>query len=157
MWNSGEDAPAPKAQDEFPPWINNKEYLPNAGSPTNTLTGGSSLSSDHSNHVMPSVIGFFNNRRDSQVSSSVSGSRRNSELEIQHQACLNEGDMENRRQKKSLRQFQRKNTMNSSTEETILENDAAAAGGELYGISSAIDALEQTGATSLSSNNNTRL
>merc|ERR1711983_733288 len=68
---------------------------------------------------------FF--RKDSQASVSPSGgsnSRRNSELEMQHQASLNEADMENRRQKKSLRQFQRRNTLNTSTEETIPEDEA---------------------------------
>lgn len=69
----------------------------------------------------PSVIGFFR-RQDSQASSVGSGSRRNSELEMQHQASVSEADMENRRQKRSLRnQFGRRNTHNSSMEETIPE------------------------------------
>ena len=43
-------------------------------------------------------------RRDSQLSNQViNSSRRNSELEIQHQATLNEVELESRRQKRSLR------------------------------------------------------
>ena len=39
-WRRGEvsEEVHPKVQEEFPPWINNKEYLPYA-SPTNTLLG----------------------------------------------------------------------------------------------------------------------
>merc|ERR1712083_327314 len=106
-----------KVQEEFPPWINNKDYLPYA-SPTNTLMGVSKHNSE-----VPSVIGFF--RKDSQASvAGGSGSRRNSELEMQHHASLNETDMENRRQKRSLRQFQRKNTQgNSITESDTIPED----------------------------------
>ena len=52
------------------------------------------------NSEVPSVIGFY--RKDSQASVSADGSasRRNSELEMQHHASLNEADMENRRQKR---------------------------------------------------------
>ena len=127
-----------KVQEEFPPWINNKDYLPYA-SPTNTLMGKqsacdftnfsvvkNSVSTGVSKHnsEVPSVIGFF--RKDSQASvAGGSGSRRNSELEMQHHASLNETDMENRRQKRSLRQFQRRNTQNNSTttEDTIPEDE----------------------------------
>lgn len=76
------------------------------------------------NSEIPSVIGFF--RRDSQASTG-SGSRRNSELEMQHQYSLNEAELENRRQRKSLRQFQRRNTQNTSMEDTIPEVDSASA------------------------------
>ena len=58
------------------------------------------------NSEVPSVIGFY--RKDSQASVSADGSasRRNSELEMQHHASLNEADMENRRQKRLvLRHF----------------------------------------------------
>jgi len=104
-----------KVQEEFPPWINNKDYLP-YDSPTNTLIGV------HHNSEVPSVIGFF--RKDSHVSQSGSASRKNSELEMQHHASLNEAELENRRQKRSLRQFQRKNThSNSTTEDTIPEDE----------------------------------
>ena len=38
-WRREKDAQAePRAQDEFPPWINNDEYLP-YNSPTNTVIG----------------------------------------------------------------------------------------------------------------------
>lgn len=37
-WRRDEKEQSPKAQEEFPPWINNKDYLPYA-SPTNTLMG----------------------------------------------------------------------------------------------------------------------
>ena len=52
------------------------------------------------NSEAPSVIGFY--RKDSQASVSADGSasRRDSELEMQHHASLNEADMENRRQKR---------------------------------------------------------
>ena len=35
-----DDQNVPRAQDEFPPWINNEEYLPYT-SPTNTVIGES--------------------------------------------------------------------------------------------------------------------
>jgi len=104
-----------KVQEEFPPWINNKDYLP-YDSPTNTLMGVSKHNSE-----VPSVIGFF--RKDSHVSQSGPASRKNSELEQQHHASLNEAELETRRQKRSLRQFQRKNTYNSTTEDTIPEDE----------------------------------
>lgn len=104
-----------KVQEEFPPWINNKDYLPYA-SPTNTLMGVSNHNSE-----VPSVIGFF--RKDSHVSQSGAASRKNSELEMQHHASLNEAELENRRQKRSLRQFQRKNTLNNSTTEDTIHED----------------------------------
>jgi len=105
-----------KVQEEFPPWINNKDYLPYA-SPTNTLIGVSKHNSE-----VPSVIGFF--RKDSQLSQIGAASRKNSELEQQHHASLNEAELETRRQKRSIRQFQRKNTYNNSTtEDTIPEDD----------------------------------
>ena len=61
---------------------------------------GTKTSNRHSD--VPSVIGFF--RRDSQLSNqAINSSRRNSELEIQHQSSLNEVELESRRQKRSLR------------------------------------------------------
>merc|ERR1739844_822936 len=72
-----DDQNVPRAQDEFPPWINNEEYLPYT-SPTNTVIG-TKTSNRHSD--VPSVIGFF--RRDSQLSNQAINS---SELEIQHQS-----------------------------------------------------------------------
>ena len=57
-------------------------------------------------------MGFF--RRGSQQSILSNNSRRNSELEIQHQAGINEADLENQRQKKSLRQKQKGSTNESS-------------------------------------------
>jgi len=106
-----------KIQEEFPPWIKNQDSP--YESPTNTLMGVSKHNSE-----VPSVIGFY--RKDSQASVSADGSasRRNSELEMQHHASLNEADMENRRQKRSLRQFQRKNTQgNSITESDTIPED----------------------------------
>ena len=38
-WHRSAEAEPPKLQDEFPTWIKNKEYLPYASSPSNTLTG----------------------------------------------------------------------------------------------------------------------
>ena len=64
------------------------------------------VSKHNSEAEVPSVIGFY--RKDSQASVSADGSasRRNSELELQHHASLNEADMENRRQKRLvLRHF----------------------------------------------------
>merc|ERR1712020_357115 len=80
-WRRNEDhfQAAPKAQDEFPACFNTDGFGYNR------------------NIQMP----WFNiNRRDSQASSSAAsaGSRRNSELELQHQANLSEADIENRRQ-----------------------------------------------------------
>lgn len=106
-----------KIQEEFPPWIKNQDSP--YESPTNTLMGVSKHNSE-----VPSVLGFY--RKDSQASVSADGSasRRNSELEMQHHASLNEADMENRRQKRSLRQFQRKNTQgNSITESDTIPED----------------------------------
>ena len=60
----------------------------------------------------PTVVGFF--RRGSQQSILSNNSRRNSELEIQHQSGISEADIENQRQKKSLRQKQ-KGSSDSST------------------------------------------
>lgn len=122
-WRRGEDEAGnqqpPKVQEEFPPWINNKDYLA-YDSPSNTLMGVS-----RNNTEIPSVIGFF--RRESQASVG-SASRHSSELEMQHQASLNEADMESRRQqKRSLKQrFQRRSTLNTSMEETIPEAEAPA-------------------------------
>ena len=76
------------------------------------------------NSEVPSVIGFF--RKESHTSQGGSASRKNSELEQQHQASLNEADEETRRQKRSIRhsQFQRKHTLgHSTTEDTIPEDD----------------------------------
>ena len=65
-----------------------------------------------SSDEIPSVIGFFN-RRESGASLA---SRKNSELEMMHQANLSEADIENRRQKRSLKKQQRKNTTSISEE-----------------------------------------
>ena len=71
-----------------------------------------------SSDEIPSVIGFFN-RRESGASLT---SRKNSELEMQHQASLNEADIEARRQKKSLKKQQRKNTASISEEPNDNDN-----------------------------------
>ena len=79
---------------------------------------GTKTSNRHSD--VPSVIGFF--RRDSQLSNqAINSSRRNSELEIQHQSSLNEVELESRRQKRSLRTKNIRNPAASERRNTLTE------------------------------------
>ena len=75
-----------------------------------------------SSDEIPSVIGFFN-RRESGASLTSGNHRRNSELEMKHQDGLNEADIEARRQKRSLKKQQRKNTASISEEPTTTPDD----------------------------------
>jgi hypothetical protein len=80
--------------------------------------------SDRHSDDHPSVVGFF--RRDSQQSQTQGGgeasSRRNSDLELQHQAGVSESDIERRRQKRSLRSQQRRNTLDDVIPEDEMTN-----------------------------------
>ena len=75
-----------------------------------------------SSDEIPSVIGFFN-RRESGASLTSGNHRRNSELEMKHQDGLNEADIEARRQKRSLKKQQRKNTASISEEPSTPPDD----------------------------------
>jgi len=111
---SADEAERPKLQEEFVPWI-----MPSTvDSPSNTVTDTNRRSSDE----IPSVIGFFN-RRESGASLTSGNHRRNSELEMKHQDGLNEADIEARRQKRSLKKQQRKNTASISEEPTTPPDD----------------------------------